>query len=68
MRVDATNTAPVNGVDFILTHAAQPANVDFVMIGGAVHKGRGRLTTVDLPAVLTEAQEVIAGLRQRAGV
>ncbi|AMB43322.1 amidohydrolase family protein [Methylobacterium sp. AMS5] len=68
VRRDAINTAPAGTVDFMLTHAAQPANVDFVMVDGVVHKENGRHTRVDVEALLAQAQESIARLRQKAGL
>jgi 5-methylthioadenosine/S-adenosylhomocysteine deaminase len=68
VRADALNTAPVGSVDFMLTHAAQPANVDLVMIDGVIHKQNGRLTRIDLPALLRDARAAIADIRQRADI
>ncbi|WAJ28233.1 amidohydrolase family protein [Antarcticirhabdus aurantiaca] len=68
VRRDAINTAPVGTVDFMLTHAAQPTNVDFVLVDGVVHKENGRHTRVDQEALIAQAQETIARLRQEAGI
>lgn len=68
VRADGLSTSPVGTVDFLLTHAAQPADVDFVMIDGAIHKQAGRLTRVDAPALLAEARDAIDRLKRRAGL
>jgi 5-methylthioadenosine/S-adenosylhomocysteine deaminase len=66
VRTDAIGSSPVKNADFLLTHAARPNDVDFVMIDGVVHKDNGRLTRVDVPALLAESGEMIRRLRVRA--
>lgn len=68
VRTDALGTTPSGSTDFFLTHVAQPAHVDFVMIDGVIHKRSGRLTRVDVPALLSASRETIADLRSRAGI
>ncbi|HEY6864376.1 MAG TPA: amidohydrolase family protein [Burkholderiales bacterium] len=51
----------------LLVEAAQPANVDTVIIDGRVLKRGGRLTAVDVPAVVADASQANAALRKRAG-
>jgi 5-methylthioadenosine/S-adenosylhomocysteine deaminase len=68
LRLDALNLSPIGTIDFALTHAAQPANVAFVMIDGVVHKQDGLLTRIDQEALLAEASETIARLGEAAGV
>ena len=68
VRSDALNTAPVGSPDFMLTHSAQPAIVDFVAIDGVVHKQDGRMLQVDVLQLLAEARQTIAALRQQAGI
>ncbi|MFC3691451.1 amidohydrolase family protein [Chenggangzhangella methanolivorans] len=68
VRADGLTTSPAGTVDFLLTHAAQPADVDFVMIDGVVHKEGGRLTRVDVEALVAEAAATIARLTEQAGV
>lgn len=68
VRADALNVAPDGSTAFLLTHAARPDNVDFVMVEGVVHKERGRLTRVDIPALVAEAKEAIAAIRRRAEI
>jgi cytosine/adenosine deaminase-related metal-dependent hydrolase len=51
----------------MLVTAAQPANVDTVIVDGRVLKRAGELTTIDLPQVRSDAQRALAGLRARMG-
>jgi 5-methylthioadenosine/S-adenosylhomocysteine deaminase len=51
----------------LIVEAAQPANVDTVLIDGRIVKRAGRLTTFDVGAVLDEAARASTGVRQRAG-
>ena len=46
--------------------AAQPANVDTVVIDGRILKRRGGLTALDPRQVVSEASEALAGVRNRA--
>ena len=50
----------------MLVEAAQPSNVDTVMVDGRVLKRRGKLTAVDVEQVVTEAREALAAVRKRA--
>jgi cytosine/adenosine deaminase-related metal-dependent hydrolase len=50
----------------LLVTAAQPANVDTVIVDGRVLKRAGELTTIDLPQVRNDAQRALAGIRARA--
>jgi len=51
----------------MLVEAAQPANVDTVMVDGRILKRRGRLTVLDTDAVVGEASQALAAVRKRAG-
>jgi len=51
----------------MLVEAAQPANVDTVMVDGRILKRRGRLTAVDADQVVDEARAALAAVRKRAG-
>jgi cytosine/adenosine deaminase-related metal-dependent hydrolase len=51
----------------LLVEAAQPANVDTVMVDGRILKRRGRLTAVDTARVSSEADAALVALLQRAG-
>ncbi len=50
-----------------LVTAAQPANVDTVIVDGRVLKRGGVLTAIDLPQVREDAQRALAGVLDRAG-
>jgi len=51
----------------MLVEAAQPANVDTVMIDGRILKRGGKLTAVDVPGVVADASRALAAVRKRAG-
>ncbi len=51
----------------MLVEAAQPSNVDTVMVDGRILKRRGRLTAVDVEQVVSEASSALSGVRKRAG-
>jgi cytosine/adenosine deaminase-related metal-dependent hydrolase len=51
----------------MLVEAAQPANVDTVMVDGRILKRRGRLTAIDVEQVLSEASAAHIAVRKRAG-
>jgi cytosine/adenosine deaminase-related metal-dependent hydrolase len=66
------NTRDVNLAVFsdpahMLVEAAQPSNVDTVMVDGRILKRRGRLTAVDVGQLASEASEALAAVRKRAG-
>ena len=62
----ALNIAP--GIDpaHLLVEAAQPANVELVVVDGRVLKRDGRLTAVDPSTVVAGARATLADLRRRA--
>ena len=51
----------------LIVEAAQPANVELVMVDGRILKERGRLTAVDVKQVLAQADAANAAVRKRAG-
>jgi cytosine/adenosine deaminase-related metal-dependent hydrolase len=51
----------------MLVEAAQPSNVDTVMVDGRILKRRGRLTAIDVEQTVSEASSALAGVRKRAG-
>jgi 5-methylthioadenosine/S-adenosylhomocysteine deaminase len=51
----------------LLVEAAQPANVDTVMIDGRIVKRGGRLTTVDVGGVVEAARRAYGELQRRSG-
>ena len=66
------NTRQVNLAVFsepahMLVEAAQPANVDTVVVDGRILKRGGELTTVDVGEIIDEAAAALTAVRQRAG-
>ena len=51
----------------MVVEAAQPANVDTVMVDGRILKRGGKLTAIDTARVAGEASAALAALRRRAG-
>ena len=50
----------------MLVEAAQPSNVDTVVVDGRVLKRRGKLTSYDTRQVVGQASAALAGVRKRA--
>jgi cytosine/adenosine deaminase-related metal-dependent hydrolase len=63
----ALNLAVFTEPAHLLVEAAQPANVDTVMIDGRIVKRGGRLTRVDVADVIDAAARASADVRRRAG-
>ena len=63
----AVNLATLTEPAHLLVEAAQPANVDTVMIDGRILKRAGRLTTLDVGEVVDAAARASANVRQRSG-
>lgn len=63
----APNLAVFTDPAHMLVTAAQPANVDTVIVDGQVLKRNGELVGVDLGAIASEARAALAGVRERAG-
>jgi cytosine/adenosine deaminase-related metal-dependent hydrolase len=63
----AVNLAVVTEPAHLIVEAAQPANVDTVIVDGKFLKRGGRLTRVDTAAVVESARKSYAGVRQRSG-
>ncbi len=51
----------------LLVEAAQPSNVDTVMVDGRILKRDGRLTAIDTRSVASDASAALTALRRRAG-
>jgi cytosine/adenosine deaminase-related metal-dependent hydrolase len=62
----AVNLAVLTEPAHLLVEAAQPANVDTVMIDGRIVKRGGRLTHIDVADVIDAAARSSADVRQRA--
>jgi cytosine/adenosine deaminase-related metal-dependent hydrolase len=67
VRGDEPNIAPFTDAPNMVVLAAQPANVDTVIVDGRVLKRRGRLTALDADRVVAEAAESLAAVLARAG-
>lgn len=63
----AVNLAVMTEPAHMLVEAAQPANVDTVMIDGRVVKRGGRLTGIDVAGVVGSAGRSLTELRRRSG-
>jgi cytosine/adenosine deaminase-related metal-dependent hydrolase len=61
------NLGVVTDPAHLIVEAAQPANVDTVVIDGRILKRNGRLTAVDVDAVITDARAALAGVLERSG-
>jgi 5-methylthioadenosine/S-adenosylhomocysteine deaminase len=59
------NTAPMTDPASLLVEAAEPANVDTVIVDGRILKRRGKLTTLDVEEAVREANESLKELRER---
>ncbi len=51
----------------LLVEAAQPANVDTVIVDGRILKRGGALVGLDVGAILDAAAAALAAVRRRAG-
>jgi 5-methylthioadenosine/S-adenosylhomocysteine deaminase len=60
VRTGDINMAPMADPARMIVQAAQPANVDTVMVDGRILKRHGRLTTLDTARIMREAAETIA--------
>ena len=63
----ALNLAVLTEPAHLLVEAAQPANVDTVIVDGRVLKRGGRLTSIDVGGVVDAAARASAGVRRRSG-
>jgi len=61
------NLAVVSEPAHLLVEAAQPANVDTVVVDGKILKRGGALTQVDVGAIVDEAAAAYAALHKRSG-
>jgi cytosine/adenosine deaminase-related metal-dependent hydrolase len=62
----AINIGPFTDPYYMLVDAAEPANVDTVIVDGRVLKRDGRLTAIDTAALMKTAQSRLAALLRRA--
>jgi len=61
------NLAVMTDPAHLLVEAAQPSNVDTVMIDGRVLKRNGKLTAMDTGEIVAEARSALAEVRKKAG-
>jgi cytosine/adenosine deaminase-related metal-dependent hydrolase len=61
------NLAVITDPAHMLVEAAQPANVDTVVVDGRILKRSGRLTAIDVDAVIDETRTAASAVRRRAG-
>jgi len=61
------NLAVLTDPAHMLVEAAQPSNVDTVVIDGRILKRNGTLTALDVDAVVDDARRALADVRRRAG-
>jgi cytosine/adenosine deaminase-related metal-dependent hydrolase len=67
IRTDQVNIAPFTDAPNMVATAAQPVNVDTVVVDGRILKRGGRLQTIDSGRVIAEATTALAGVLRRAG-
>jgi cytosine/adenosine deaminase-related metal-dependent hydrolase len=67
VRTTDLNMAPLGDPVTAIVRSAQPHNVDTVVVDGRILKQGGRLTALDVDEVVRQANESLAGLKQRAG-
>ena len=65
VRTTDLNLAPVIDPAYALVYAAQPANVDTVVVDGRILRQGGRFTALDERQVVREAEESVRALRAR---
>ncbi|KQW65080.1 hypothetical protein ASC92_05520 [Variovorax sp. Root411] len=66
IRTDEINMAPLTDAAELVVHAANPSNVEVVMVDGRVLKRGGRLSLVDTAALAKDAAASLRGVKQRA--
>ena len=67
VRADALNMAPFTDAPNMVAFAAQPANVDTVVVDGRILKRRGRLTALDPREGVCGASAALERVLDRAG-
>jgi 5-methylthioadenosine/S-adenosylhomocysteine deaminase len=67
VRADEVNVAPFTDAPNMIALAAQPSNVDTVVVDGRILKRRGSLTAVETREVIRRATESLAAVTRRAG-
>ena len=67
VRTSDINIGPMTDAAHLLVEAAQPSNVDTVLVDGRILKRRGKLTAIHADQLVRESAEALAGVKQRAG-
>ncbi len=67
VRTTDPNIGPVMDPAFSLVYAAQPSNIDTVIVDGKVLRRKGQFVQLDSEQVMWEATESVRGLAARAG-
>jgi cytosine/adenosine deaminase-related metal-dependent hydrolase len=67
VRTDAINMAPMADPVRMIVQAAQPANVDTVMVDGRILKRHSKLTTLDVTKVMRDAADSITRVNAQIG-
>ncbi|MES2398813.1 MAG: amidohydrolase family protein [Pseudomonadota bacterium] len=67
VRATDPNIGPVLDPAFALVYAAQPSNIDTVIVDGKVLRRKGQFVGLDSEQVMWEATESVRGLAARAG-
>lgn len=65
LRTDALNMAPFTEAVRMVVQAAQPHNVDTVIVDGRILKRDGRLTAIDVAKTMNDARDTITRVRER---
>ncbi len=63
VRTTDINMAPLTDPVRMLVQSAQPSNIELVMVDGRILKQGAKLTTIDAPKVVREANEFITRVR-----
>lgn len=66
VRTTDLNIGPMTDAAHLLVEAAQPSNVDTVMVDGRILKRRGKLTAIHSGQLVQESAVALAGIKQRA--
>jgi cytosine/adenosine deaminase-related metal-dependent hydrolase len=66
LRTSDVNMGPGTDYPHLIVEAAQPPNVDTVMVDGRILKRAGRLVAIDTPGLMRSCARALAAARQRA--
>jgi cytosine/adenosine deaminase-related metal-dependent hydrolase len=62
------NAAPVHDIDSALVQCCHAGDVNTVIVAGKLLLNQKRILALDEDALLRECEQVVAGLRRRAGL